>query len=160
MAIVPVVARVGSGMKADVELLMVVKPARPAGERVATSAYELDGPSGPGPELVYQTPSEGTWMESASQAIDRMDEAARESMRDAAQTLRDAGLQVREKVLQDNDAAKAIVDYACRARVDMIAMSTHGRTGLRQAIQGSIAAGVVASGAAPVLLVRPKPRQS
>jgi nucleotide-binding universal stress UspA family protein len=35
-------------------------------------------------------------------------------------------------------------------------MATHGRSGLREIVHGSVAAAVLRSGVAPVLLVRPK----
>jgi nucleotide-binding universal stress UspA family protein len=51
--------------------------------------------------------------------------------------------------------AKAIIDFARENKVDVIAMATHGRGGLNELVQGSVAAAVVRSGVAPVLLIRP-----
>ena len=52
------------------------------------------------------------------------------------------------------DAALSITDTASDHNVDLIAMSTHGRTGLMRAILGSVADRVVRTAQQPVLLVR------
>jgi nucleotide-binding universal stress UspA family protein len=51
------------------------------------------------------------------------------------------------------DAAQAVVDEAARRRVDLIAMSTHGRSGVGRWLFGSVADHVLRHAAAPVLLV-------
>src|SRR2546428_3409119 len=50
-------------------------------------------------------------------------------------------------------AAKAIVEAARIRRVDMIVMSTHGRSGLRRLVRGSVAESVLRSTQTPILLV-------
>ena len=73
----------------------------------------------------------------------------------AAQPLREAGLTVEVDVDLEEDPAKAIVAHAGKYHVDFIAMATHGRSGMGQVVQGSVAAEVLRSGVAPMLLVRP-----
>lgn len=48
-----------------------------------------------------------------------------------------------------------IVTKAEEERVDLIVMSTHGRTGLEQIMLGSVTAKVVARASCPVLSIRP-----
>jgi nucleotide-binding universal stress UspA family protein len=50
--------------------------------------------------------------------------------------------------------AASIIGYAEANRVDLIAMCTHGRTGLRRWTLGSVADRVLREGSAPLLLVR------
>jgi nucleotide-binding universal stress UspA family protein len=57
--------------------------------------------------------------------------------------------------VQFGNPAERIVSYARRPEIDLIVMATHGRTGLRTVIFGSVAGRVLFSGARPVLLVRP-----
>ncbi len=64
-----------------------------------------------------------------------------------------------EKAVRIGDATEEIIKYAREQNVDLIMMATHGRTGLRRAISGSVADRVVTSGAAPVLLVRPESKK-
>jgi nucleotide-binding universal stress UspA family protein len=53
-------------------------------------------------------------------------------------------------------SAEDILAVAARLHVDLIAMATHGRTGLAHIVLGSVAEAVVRSSAIPVLLVRPR----
>jgi len=53
-----------------------------------------------------------------------------------------------------SSAAKAIVAAARRRSVDLIVMSTHGRSGLQRAIRGSVAESVLRATRTPILLVQ------
>ena len=63
------------------------------------------------------------------------------------------GVQVSTTV-QMGAVAESIVDYAENHQIDLIAMCTHGRTGLGRWILGSVADRVLRAGCIPVLLVR------
>lgn len=58
-------------------------------------------------------------------------------------------------VLHGERVAGAIVDYAAHLPASMIAMATHGRTGLARFALGSVAASVVHAAPCPVLVARP-----
>jgi nucleotide-binding universal stress UspA family protein len=57
--------------------------------------------------------------------------------------------------MRSGHVADAILDIADEIGVDLIAMSTHGRSGLSRWLIGSVANKVVHAAKAPVLLVRP-----
>jgi nucleotide-binding universal stress UspA family protein len=59
-----------------------------------------------------------------------------------------------ECVLAGGDPAREIADAAEREGCDLIAMSTHGHTGLKDLIYGSVASDVRHRSVVPVLLVR------
>lgn len=69
-----------------------------------------------------------------------------------------AGLEVVSVVRfgEDEDAAAVIIAYAETHHVDLIAMATHGRSGLSELLHGSVAEAVIRSGVAPVLVRRPQ----
>jgi nucleotide-binding universal stress UspA family protein len=73
-----------------------------------------------------------------------------------AETLRarHAGLQVQTAV-ETGDAASGLLRVERERGVQLVVMATHGRTGLRRWVRGSVAESVLRSGAAPILLVRP-----
>ncbi|MEP7199486.1 MAG: universal stress protein [Chloroflexota bacterium] len=52
--------------------------------------------------------------------------------------------------------AKMLVDQATELSADLIALNTHGESGLREKVLGSIAQQVVHEGRVPVLLIRPQ----
>jgi universal stress protein A len=58
------------------------------------------------------------------------------------------------------DAAEAIVQVAREHGIDLIVMSTHGRTGLAHVFLGSVAEKVVRHAPCPVLVTRVQPVQS
>lgn len=53
----------------------------------------------------------------------------------------------------DGDEAGALLDYAREADIDLVVMTTHGRTGLLRWALGTVADRVAHSGSVPVLLV-------
>jgi nucleotide-binding universal stress UspA family protein len=54
----------------------------------------------------------------------------------------------------DGDEASVIVDTAARENVDLIVMSTHGRSGLSRWVMGSVTEKVLRSATCPVLVIR------
>lgn len=59
-----------------------------------------------------------------------------------------------EIYIKPGGVIKGILEVASDEAVDLIAMSTHGRTGLTQLLYGSVAAGVLQGSNCPLLLVR------
>ena len=68
------------------------------------------------------------------------------------------GLEV-EQVIVHGDAAAEIVRVAGEREVDLIVVSSHGRTGLGRIIFGSTAEAVVRHASCPVLVVKPPPQK-
>lgn len=63
---------------------------------------------------------------------------------------------VKTVVIVDEDIAHGIVTFAGKEDVDMIVLSTHGRSGLAHALIGSVAEKVVRTASCPVLTLRSK----
>jgi nucleotide-binding universal stress UspA family protein len=57
-------------------------------------------------------------------------------------------------ILGDGPIVEEIINIADRENVDLIAMASHGRTGLPRAFYGSVAAGILHRIDRPLLLVR------
>jgi nucleotide-binding universal stress UspA family protein len=68
------------------------------------------------------------------------------------------GLKV-EKIIVHGDAAAEIVRVAAEEDVDLIVVSSHGRTGLGRILFGSTAEAVVRHAGCPVLVVKPPPQE-
>ena len=69
--------------------------------------------------------------------------------------LKEKGLKVRT-VLLEGDSANEILEYATNNPVDLIAMGTHGRSGISRWAYGSVASKVLRGIATPLLLVTPE----
>lgn len=67
--------------------------------------------------------------------------------------IREEGLQVRSEIRR-GEIAEEILRHADEAEVDLIVMSTHGRSGTGRWVYGSIADRVLRHARVPVLLVR------
>lgn len=72
-----------------------------------------------------------------------------------ANELRNQGIQVQSLILESSGVANAICDYVRDENIDLVVMSTHGRTGLARFLFGSVAAKVMEEVKVPVLLVHP-----
>lgn len=68
--------------------------------------------------------------------------------------LKDDGISAEYKALQGEPAAE-IIKLGKKEKVDLIVMATHGRSGFRRAIMGSVADKVIRKSGDPVLVVRP-----
>ena len=71
------------------------------------------------------------------------------------QSLEDAGLTTRSEVPQ-GDPRECLVDVAKKERADLVVLGSHGRSGLRGLLLGSVAAHVVAHAPCSVLVVKLK----
>jgi nucleotide-binding universal stress UspA family protein len=70
--------------------------------------------------------------------------------------LRNKNLEVSTHIILSEAVATAILDFAESEGVDLIAMSTHGRSGLGRWVYGSVADKVLQGATCPVLLIRAK----
>lgn len=67
--------------------------------------------------------------------------------------LREKGLTV-EFLVEQGPVVRTILDVAARENADLIAMASHGRSGLARVFYGSVAAGILHQADRPLLLVR------
>lgn len=70
--------------------------------------------------------------------------------------LRVRGLKVTTKVLTGHPA-QAVVEFAHQTPHDIVALTTHGRTGVRRWVMGSVAEAVERASGDPVLVIPPDP---
>jgi len=86
-------------------------------------------------------------------APDALTEASSYLERIAASLQKDAGLTV-DSVVRQGEPAAQIVEEILAAGVDLVAMATHGRSGLQRAMLGSVAEGTLEHSPVPVLMQR------
>lgn len=89
---------------------------------------------------------------------DQLEDSAEQQLPKLAECDEFAGLTV-EEVIVHGDAAAEIVRVADEKKVDLIVISSHGRTGLGRMIFGSTAEAVVRHARCPVLVVKPPPEE-
>lgn len=113
----------------------------PRGPQPAEHVEEL-GPDKEGEPAVY----EGQLVE--SQVME-----ARDDMRRAGQMLEADGFEIYYAARLGDDPAEKIVSFAADEEVDLIAMATHGRSGLDRLFSGSVAEEVLRNVPVPVMLL-------
>jgi nucleotide-binding universal stress UspA family protein len=136
-AVIPYVEELASKLKAKVILLQVL----------ATG---------------YQTPNVGGFANYVVFSEQQMESAktyARDYLNKVGALLKEKGVTVATEVRLSTDvtsinAAEEIIDFANKANVDVVAMSTHGRSGFGRWVFGSVADRVLHEGNTPLLLVR------
>jgi len=80
---------------------------------------------------------------------------AKDYLEQVAQPLREQGLDV-ECITLEGSPGSMITSYASENDVDLIAIATHGHTGMRHVLFGSVAESVVRESAMPLLMIRPR----
>jgi nucleotide-binding universal stress UspA family protein len=80
---------------------------------------------------------------------------AREYLFGVAARFRRNGLAVTTDIIIGESVATAIGDYAGRERADLIAIATHGRSGLTRMVRGSVATAVMHSAKVSMLVLKP-----
>ena len=66
------------------------------------------------------------------------------------------GIKVKTEVVEADRPAPAITDYAGKNGMELIVIATHGNTGLKRLMLGSVALNVLHESHVPVLLIRPE----
>lgn len=103
------------------------------------------------PTTPVETPQRYVWTAEEREA--HRTQILQELEHDASK-LRAKGYPVTLEVLF-GEAGDEISDYVKRANIDLVAMTTHGRTGLGRLVLGSVAEHVLRTVHTPVLLWRP-----
>lgn len=90
---------------------------------------------------------------SAAAAFSEEQKVAGDLLEKAAATVKDRGVAV-ETVLLEADPIAGLVDFTRAQRIDLLAIGTHGRRGLRRLLLGSVAEGVIRESPVPVVALR------
>lgn len=116
---------------------------RPVAVGLDGSIYPAGGKPEPRQHQIYATQEE----ESRKAALQN-------ELKDELRALQAEGYTVSAEVRFGNPADE-IVGFAAANRIDLIAMTTHGRTGVKRLIAGSVAEEIVRRVGLPLLVLRP-----
>ena len=156
------IAKWAWGAQAEIHLLSVVHPDEihdtPSGEKEVPgdfSTVRAVGSSGQYGGALYATPKEAPILaEDRGEALKRVHDERMDYLQlTAAQYLQD--MVVTCHVELSENTADAIVGVAEAVEADVIAIATHGRSGLSRALLGSVAEAVVRESKVPVVLIGP-----
>lgn len=122
-------------------VLIHVVPRVPVSTSIQTGAIGYNAPSGLGGFNV-------------TEYVKELKASARESLNGIIEKKLDKDVSVEGYVLHGGDEADEINSFAEDQNVDLIVLSTHGRTGLTRLVFGSVAEKVIRHANTPVLTVR------
>jgi nucleotide-binding universal stress UspA family protein len=145
-------ARVALASHAKVHLLRLFPPVQDVGRSSINIGVGGDVPSTAFAGIAPPS-TDIREIESSTQAAERADSEAMDYLRPLLS--RFPGLDVQCVSRESPHPADEILSIAGSLSVDLIAMATHGRSGLAHVILGSVAEAVVRAGKHPVLLYRP-----
>jgi nucleotide-binding universal stress UspA family protein len=94
------------------------------------------------------------WLVSAIDPSDAPTEFEAAHLHRAARELKDRGVSVNWDTLHGHDAVAAIIDFVATRSSPLLAMTTHGRTGVARIVAGSVTVSVVHRAPCPVLVTR------
>lgn len=129
-SIIPYIAELASKIRAEVILLQVIAP-----------DYHIYAAGGP---------EYGVY---AEQQIESMKKFARDYLEEILVKLKQKEIAAKAEIILGT-AAETIINFADQANVGLVAMTTHGRSGVSRWAIGSVAERVLRVGNTPLLLVR------
>lgn len=93
-------------------------------------------------------------IEATQTALERGTEESEAYLAEVDRQLRGRGLHVATKVLVGTSPAHGILEHIAAESTDLVAIASHGRTGLKRVLLGSVADKIVRAAPVPVLLTR------
>jgi nucleotide-binding universal stress UspA family protein len=118
-------------------------------EKIMVETASASGAVTPPPSMAEVT------VDTARQIAESQANAARSYLATVAEGLRASGAKVRTAVVEGTSAER-ILAFAQREDCDLIAIATHGRSGLTRTILGSVADEVMRTSRLPVLMIHPQ----
>ncbi len=138
---IPSAAKLARIMEAEVTLLQVITP-------VPATKYHPQGIRPLDSEMEHLT-------KMTDEAQSHLEEKAQSYLHSVAEALRKQGISVSARLMNHRNPASAIIKTAEREGFDLIALETHGRSGLSRLFLGSVADKVLRSSSVPMLVHRP-----
>lgn len=89
-----------------------------------------------------------------SQLLKKQSKVATKSMEKLEEMADKVGVEIKLQILKSDSVVKDIITFSKSRKMDLIVMSSHGRTGLDKLILGSVANGVIQRTRCPVLLIK------
>lgn len=112
-------------------------------------------------ELIVMTVIQSEISDSTGMSLQRMEEIQDEQEHTATTMLKKLETRVKTenilfsvKIVHNPSSSDGIVTFADNNNIDLIVMGSHGRTGLRKIVLGSVANGVIGHAKCPVLITK------
>ena len=98
--------------------------------------------------------STGISLERAIELQEGHEDVATKILKDLEGLAKEKGVEFSFKVIYEPSPYKGIVNFSNSNSMDLIVMGSHGRSGIKKALLGSVASGVVEHANCPVLIIK------
>ncbi|MGI9568008.1 MAG: universal stress protein [Nitrosopumilus sp.] len=112
-------------------------------------------------DLIVMTVVQSKISDSTGMSLERLQEIQDEEEGLATTMLKKLEVKAKEKnvpfsikIIHNPSSSEGIVNYADSNNIDLVVMGSHGRTGFRKIVLGSVANGVVGHSKCPVLITK------
>ncbi|MDX1440851.1 MAG: universal stress protein [Nitrosopumilaceae archaeon] len=89
-----------------------------------------------------------------NQLLKAQTKVAKKYMEKLEETANKVGVKIKLQIIKSTSVAKDIATFAKSRKMDIIVISSHGRTGFDKLVLGSVANGVIQRTSVPVLLIK------
>ena len=96
----------------------------------------------------------GISLERAIEIQERHEDAATKILKDLEGLAKEKGVEFSFKVIYEPSPYKGIVNFSNSNSMDLIVMGSHGRSGIKKALLGSVTSSVVEHSNCPVLIIK------
>ena len=96
----------------------------------------------------------GVSLERAIEIQDEHEDAATKILKDLEELAKEKGVEFSFKVIFEPSPYKGIIHFSNSNPTDLIVMGSHGRSGIKKTLLGSVASGVVEHANCPVLIIK------
>ena len=149
------IANWAKSSQAEVHLATILKPGETRETSRGTMIHSMTPAATTSGQLLHASEPLPTLAETRSEAISSVLQETKERLRDIA-TRHLEGVQVTVHADINEHVAEALIELAGQLDAELIAVGTHGRTGISHALMGSVAEKVVRQSPLPVLVIGPK----
>ena len=109
--------------------------------------------------LGSDTDTSGMSFSRAQEAHDEAESKAKEELNKMKDSKKNENIEISIKIIHHSSSIDGILSFAETKDVDLIVMGSHGRSGFKKLVLGSIASGIITKSNCPVMIVKqPKKR--
>ena len=97
----------------------------------------------------------GMNMTRAQEVHDELESKTKEDLNKIKESNKVENVDVSAHIVHSSSSVDGILSFADKNNIDLIVMGSHGRSGIKKLVLGSVASGVVTKSNCPVLIVKP-----
>lgn len=91
----------------------------------------------------------------AQEVHDEMEEKTKDDLNRIKESSKNENVDVSVQIIHESSTINGILSFADKNNIDLIVIGSHGRSGFKKLVLGSVAAGIITKAQCPVMVVKP-----